>query len=270
LRLALTAQPLGTLVSEMTRALGQTSHQHLISSACTASTQALALAAEWIRQGKVKRCLIGGIEVLCDLTVQGFKCMQLLSPNIATPFAKNRPGINLSEGAAFVCVEKSGMNRPLAKLSGAAMTMDAYHMTSPHPEGKGCAQAMTLALRNSGLSPSQIDWIHCHGTGSHFNDLSEGLAIKSVFRDHTVPVASTKAVHGHMLAASGILESIICVQALQKQVLLRTPGLENIDPEIPVYHPSKAHEPSKLRHVMKTTLGFGGVNGALVFSEASL
>ncbi len=262
-------QPLGSLLNQVTARLGQTTHQQVLSTACTASTQALALATLWLKQGRVKRCLVGGVEVLCDLTVEGFKSLQLLAPTRSKPFSKHRNGINLSEGAAFVCLEKNiSAGQSLTQISGLGMSSDAFHMTSPHPEGRGSQQAILLALKSAQLKPQQIDWIHAHGTGSFYNDLSEGLAIQAVFGKDSPFVCSTKSIHGHALGASGMIETIICMQALENQVRLRTPGLTDPDPAIPVQHLPSAHQSYPLRHILKMTLGFGGANAALVFSRA--
>jgi 3-oxoacyl-[acyl-carrier-protein] synthase-1 len=260
-------QPLGELLTEITGALGSTRHQQVISSACTASTQAIALATLWLQQGKVRRCLVGGVEVLCDLTKEGFKSLQLLSTEIAKPFEAERRGINLSEGSAFICLEKNpAPGRALAQISGVGMSTDAHHMTSPHPEGLGSQTAIQSALRSAQLTGEDIDWIHTHGTGSFFNDLSEGLAIRAVFGEETPYICSTKSIHGHALGASGLIETIVCLQALKHQVLLRSPGLQEPDPQIPVRHSPQPVTATPLKHILKNTLGFGGANAAIIFS----
>ena len=260
-------QPLGSLLEALSQILGFRGRSLLISSACTAATQAIAIGCHWIRQGRVKRCFVGGTEILCDLTVQGFKSLQLLSEIPAAPFDKNRTGINLSEGAGFLCLEAEPGPHPLAVVSGSGLSTDSYHMTAPHPEGRGSLEAMQGALEMAGLQPSDISWVHAHGTGSQHNDLAEGNAIRQLFHGKMPWVSSTKWVHGHALGASGALETILCIEALKNKTILRTAGLKTPDPQIEVPHPSQ-HLHTNLNHILKNTLGFGGINASLVISKA--
>jgi 3-oxoacyl-(acyl-carrier-protein) synthase len=263
-------QSLGALLDSVSATLGAPGKRALITSACSAATQALALGAMWIRQGKVKRCLVGGVEILSALTVEGFKSLQLLSSGPARPFDQGRKGINLSEGAGFLVLEaeESRKNPALGFLSGFGLTTDAFHMTGPHPEGQGCFEAMSRAVDSSGLKASDISWVHAHGTGSDQNDLSEGRAIARFFDAHqpAPPVTSTKYSHGHALGASGALESILCIESLRRQVVLKSGGLEMQDERIPITVVRESG-PMRLNHILKNTLGFGGVNAALVFSR---
>lgn len=257
-------QLLGSLLEKISVKLDFTGPSMVVTSACSASTQAMAIAQSWINSGRVKRCLVGGSEVLCDLTVNGFSALQLLTKGECRPFDATRTGICLSEGAAFLCLEKSS-SQTLAWLSGSGMSQDSYHMTAPHPEGEGGLRALKRALEMAELTPQEISWIHAHGTGSVLNDLSEGLAFKQL--NSPAPVSSTKGVHGHSLGAVGALESVLVVQALREQTVLRTLGLNQPDEKIPVQHVQRT-EQFELKHVLKSTAGFGGNNAALVFSYA--
>jgi 3-oxoacyl-(acyl-carrier-protein) synthase len=263
-------QTLGSFLRDLRGQLGHTGPATLVSSSCAASTQALGLASLWLQTGRVRRCLVGGAEVLCDLTLEGFRCLQLLATNPSAPFDQRRGGIHLSEGAAFLCLESAPKVSPLAYISGFGCSTDAHHMTGPHPEGAGSFQAMTAALADAGLAPDQVDWIHAHGTGSQQNDLAEGMAIARLFGGASKGprVSSTKSVHGHALAASGAIETTLCVEALRQQVVVPTTGLENPDPRIDLRHVTQP-ERVGLRHVVKNTLGFGGSNAALVISSAA-
>lgn len=233
----------------------------LVSTACSASTQALILALLALRQGSVERCLVGGTELFCDLTRAGFKSLQLLSDEPAKPFDVNRNGINLSEGSAFICLEKNP-RAPLAELMGGGLMSENYHMTSPHPEGRGYFEAMKRALQDANLQPKQIQWIHAHGTGSPHNDLAEGLAIRRLFGEDGPWVSSSKAIHGHMLGASGVLETILCVQALRNQLIPGTMGIKNPDPKIPIKHLTQSQ--GGLELLLKNTAGFGGSNASII------
>jgi len=257
-------QPLMELNVELSRVFNHRGPSTVLTSACSASTQALALGAMWIKQKRVKRCLVAGVEVLCDLTAEGFRSLQLLSSEPATPFDQNRKGINLSEGAAFLCLESGAAG--LAALSGYGFSTDAFHMTGPHPEGHGSYRAMSQAVKTAGLAAQDIQWVHAHGTGSQANDLSEGLAISRLCGGHQPWVSSSKWLHGHSLAASGALESALVIRAMQEGLVLRTRGLQNPDERIPVRHPLR-DEKVPPGHVLKNTLGFGGANASLVFSH---
>ncbi len=267
-------QPLGTLLDSISDRLDFSGRSFITSTACTAATQALALGAEWISQRRVKRCLVVGTEVLCTLTLEGFKSLQLLSQQSAKPFDAERKGINLSEGSAALCLEgeSAGDNqktdlqqRALARISGLGLTTDSYHMTAPEPNGRGCRDAILLALNLSGLQPNDISWIHAHGTGSPHNDSAEGSAIFSVFGEDGPLVTSTKGIHGHSLGASGAVESVLCIEALKRNEILATYGLVNPDTAIKV-KVARTNQLKELRHILKLTLGFGGANAAIIFS----
>lgn len=264
------SQPLGSALDALKTDLAFDGRTLLVSSACSAATQALALGAMWIRQGRVKRVLVVGAEVLCNLTLAGFGSLQLLAAEGARPFDRDRQGINLSEGAGALCLESAAGARPLAFLSGYGLSTDGYHMTSPHPEGRGSYQAMRRAIDGAGVRPEEVSWVHAHGTGSKHNDASEGAALAHLFAEVSVPpyVTSTKRIHGHALGASGAIEGVLCVQALLNGKVLPTAGLANPDPDIRVRH---AAGPLSLpiRHVLKNTLGFGGTNASLVFSHSA-
>ncbi len=257
-------QPLSDLAIRVRHELGMSGPFSVVATACTASTQALAMASMWLKSGRCRRVLVGGVEVLCTLTVEGFRSLQLLAIAPARPFDRARSGINLSEGAAFMCVEPNS-SKFLARLSGFGFSTDGFHMTSPRPDGSGSARAMASALHAARVTPADIDWLHAHGTGSVHNDLSEGAAIRAIFAKTPVPVSSTKPVHGHVLGASGILECALVVKAMAENRVLGTRGLEELDPEVGI-HVLAADVEKPLRHVLKNTLGFGGANAALVLS----
>ena len=272
--LAFIHQPIGNLLDAICNQIEFTGRSFLTATACTAATQAIALGAAWIQQGRVQRCLVVGTEVLCTLTLEGFRSLQLLSPRPCQPFDRDRSGINLSEGSAALCLEAGpeARGRALAKIDGAGLTTDGYHMTAPEPGGNGCLEAIRIALNSSGLEPKDISWIHAHGTGSQHNDSSEGKAIAALFGTHpdAAPfVSSTKGIHGHALGASGAIETVLCLEALAHQIVLKTPGLTHPDPTIQVRH---AHEntPFKIDRILKLTLGFGGANATIIFSRPDL
>lgn len=261
--------PLGSLLTSLSQKIGFQGRTQLLTTACAAGVHAVATASHWIRTGRVKRCLVGGVEALCSLTVQGFKSLQLLSEQPCRPFDTGRTGINLSEGAAFLCLESDPRHTPLAEIRGGGFSLDAYHMTSPDPEGKGSQRALRQALAQAGISAREVDWVHAHGTGSLHNDIAESIAIATIFREaglNTPPVTSTKGTHGHFLGATGVIETALVVESLLRQEILPTTNFQSAGDkiEIPVVRNAKKTE---LRHVLKNVLGFSGSNGALVVSK---
>lgn len=261
-------QPLALTLNQIADALAFEGPRQLVTSACAASTQALAMADWWIRTGKVRRCLVGATELLCDLTIRGFESFQLLSSEPAKPFDRTRNGINLSEASAFICLEASSpASRVLCHLSGGGLGSDAYHMTSPEPSGRGSFSAMQRALKAAALQPSQIDWLYAHGTGSPHNDAAESAAIQALF-GRELAVSSTKAIHGHALAASGIMEAILAILAIGRSTILPTHNFVSAGDDVTVNVVASAIN-KPLKHVLKNTLGFGGSNASVIFSALS-
>lgn len=239
-----------------------------VASSCSASLQALALAALWIKNKKVKRCLVGSTEIHSKLTEVGFSSLRLLSKTIATPFDQNRKGINLGEASAFLCLEAADLNLENSGwgyISGFGLATDAFHPTAPHPQGKGSETALRNALAFSGMKATDIDWIYSHGTGSVANDASESMALEKVF-GNKIPVTSTKPIHGHTLATSGALESVLGLMAMQRNLVLPTSNLDQQDSAIKLLIPQMPLE-KKVNSFIKNSLGFGGINAAVIFSK---
>lgn len=258
--------PLGTLLEQLANSLNFRGHRQLVTSACAAGIHAITIAAEWVRSGRVDRCLVGGTERLCQLVREGFDSLKLLTRDRCRPFDLRRSGINLAEGAAFLLLDSKPNSRTLGRIGGSGASLDSHHMTAPHPEGEGSLSAMKEALEKSGLSPSDVDWIHAHGTGSRQNDQSESIAIGRLFDGHpTPPVTSTKGAHGHFLAATGIVEVQLVLESIRRGRILGTTGFSDVDPELVLQVQRESKELS-IRHVLKNILGFGGSNGALVVS----
>lgn len=266
-------EPLGSFIDSICDEFEFNGRRLLVTTACSASTQALGLAHNWISSGKVKRCLVGATEVLSTLTTEGFKSFQLVSPSLSKPFDQDRNGINLSEGSAFICMESecSSTKAPLASIAGGGYTCDAHHMTAPHPEGDGCARAIQAALKQAKIAPSDISWIHAHGTGSQHNDVAESNAISKIFGDSAPIVSSTKSIHGHALAASGVIETTICIQAIKNNLALRTSGLNIQDQKIyvPLIRENEDNRKIEIDYILKTTLGFGGANAAIIIGKVA-
>ena len=239
----------------------------VVASSCSASSQALALAALWLHSGQVKRCIVGSTEILSELTTSGFDSLRLLSKSVCRPFDKNRNGIHLGEAGAFIALESPDSDKTsLANLSGFAMTSDAYHATSPHPTGDGSGRSIQQALKTANITADQIDWFYAHGTGSAANDAAEAMAVQNNFT-HSPFVSSSKSIHGHTLATSGLLETILCVEALREQKVIPNKCIIETDPNFEI---NLITQPKKIDYILKNSLGFGGINCSLIFSRADL
>lgn len=250
-------------------------------SACASGAHAIGEATRAIRLGELDACLTGGTEsTVTGLGIAGFSQMRALStrndePEKASrPWDRDRDGFVMGEGAAMLFLEEyeSAKKRGapiLAEVLGYGTTADAYHMTSPSPEGEGAQRSMRMALRNAGLEPSDIGYINAHATSTGVGDINELLAVRHVFGEHAtkdLAVSSTKSMTGHLLGAAGALESVVCIQALTTGVLPPTINLDQPIEEAEglnlVAH--KAQE-KKLTAVMNNSFGFGGTNATVVF-----
>ena len=254
---------------------------YCITSACASGVHAIGEAYHYIRFGLMDAMIAGGSEsTVTPLAIAGFGNMRALStrndaPEKASrPWDKDRDGFVLGEGCGIFILEslehaqKRGANI-LCEVTGYGASSDAYHITSPDPEGKGFVAAMSMALRDSGLNPEQINYLNAHGTSTPMGDPLESNAVKTVFKNHAkkIWVSSTKSMTGHLLGAAGAVESAMCVQTLLTQRVAPTINLENPSPDCDLdYVPNKARE-GRIDHVMNNSFGFGGTNGCLVFSK---
>ena len=250
-----------------------------IVSACASGTHTIGEAYRNIKHGYNDVIMAGGAEsVLAPVSFSGFANMTAMNtttdPDRASiPFDVDRNGFILGEGAGFLILEelehaKARGAKIYGEIAGYGATSDAYHITSPDPEGKGAAKAIQMALDDAGIKPEDVDYINAHGTGTPYNDAFETIAIKKVFGDDTkVPVSSTKSMTGHLLGAAGGLEAVICAKAIVEGFIPPTVGLQNQDPELDLdYVPNTGRE-ADLEYVLSNSLGFGGHNGTLLMKK---
>lgn len=252
-------------------------------SACASGAHALGEATRAIRLGELDACLTGGAEgCVTGLGIAGFAQMRALSTRNDAPEAASRPwdadrdGFVMGEGAGMLLLEefeaakKRGANI-LAEVVGYGTTADAYHMTSPSPEGEGAQRSMRMALNNAKLSPHQIGYVNAHATSTGVGDINELLAMRAVFGPHAtegLAVSSTKSMTGHLLGAAGSLESVLCVRALQTGVLPPTRNLDHpIDEANGMNLVPKVAQEKPLKAVMNNSFGFGGTNATLIFAS---
>ncbi len=262
----------GTCTKQAAAHFGITAYATTISTACSSAANAVAMGARLIRQGKLKRVIVGGTDALCRFTANGFNSLMILDTEWCKPFSANRAGLNLGEAAAYLVLE----SREDAEARGAeihglvtgwANTNDAYHQTASSPDGNGAFMAMTQALEKAGLNPSDISYINAHGTGTQNNDQSESIAIHRVFGAQKPPISSTKAYTGHTLAAAGAIEAVYSVLALKENRLF--PNLNYQDPIVENdWKPQLEVQDADIKHVLSNSFGFGGNNSTLIFSKA--
>lgn len=243
-----------------------------ISTACTSSANAIVLGSRWIEEGRCQRVLAGGCDDLCSTTISGFRSLLLTGPEHCRPFGKDRPGMTLGEGAAFLLLESQekviAEGRPyIAEIIGYGLSADAYHMTAPRDNGEGAVKAMQAALNKGHLKNSDISWINAHGTGTELNDKAESAAISHLFAD-TVPVSSNKGLFGHTLGAAGALEAVVCCLALRNKWV--PPNYQNNEaaPDCPISLVGKrGMKLEQISFVLSNSFGFGGSNCALIFGK---
>jgi len=251
--------------------------------ACAASSQAVGEAVELIRRGDADAMLSGGTHsMIHPFGVTGFNLLTALStrndePQRASrPFDRDRDGFVLGEGAAMVVLEERehaqarGANI-YGEILGYGSTADAYRITDAHPEGRGAATCIRMALADANCSVDQIDYINAHGTSTSVNDKVETLAIKTVFgpRAYEVPVSSTKSMLGHLIAAAGASELIICLMAIRDQIVPPTINYETPDPNCDLdYVPNEARE-TRCRIALSNSFGFGGQNICLIVGRSA-
>jgi 3-oxoacyl-[acyl-carrier-protein] synthase-1 len=257
-----------SLSAFMRRALNLAGPAVVISSACSSSAKVFASARRAIAAGLVDAAVVGGVDSLCLTTLYGFHSLQLVARAPCRPFDAARDGISIGEAAAFALLERPPAS-PAADtvlLLGTGETSDAYHMSSPHPEGRGARTAMEQALAAARLSAADIDYLNLHGTGTPGNDAAEANAATAVLGTE-VPASSTKGATGHTLGAAGALEAVICALALRHGLMPGGVNTRDLDPQLKVNY-LRDNRRARLKAVMSNSFGFGGSNCSLIFGRA--
>ena len=235
--------------------------------ACSSGTDAIGLGAAWIRAGLCDLALVGGADELCRTTYNGFASLMITDSEPCKPFSARRRGLNLGEGAGILVLESAALlaernKRPRGYLLGYGSAGDAYHLTAPHPEGKGLRRALAEALANAGVKTGDLAFINAHGTGTPDNDRTESRVLAELFPN--LPFVATKGYTGHTLGAAGAIEAALTLASLEQQQLPGTAGLDAPDPELPA-HPVAATTPISGSLALSQSLAFGGNNAAVLF-----
>ncbi len=238
---------------------------YVVSTACSSSGKVAASAARLIRAGLADAVLIGGIDSLTRMTIQGFHSLGILSSTPCRPFGAERDGINIGEGAALLLIEREAA-APGAMLLGVGESADAYRMSSPEPTGRGAREAMERALAQAGLAAEALDHVNAHGTATPLNDSAEALAIEGLL-GRRVPVSSTKGYTGHLLGAAGATEMLFAIHAIRTGRLPATLGAQPLDPAVTI-DVVTAPRTARVRTVLSNSFAFGGSNVAVVVGAA--
>lgn len=256
-----------------------------LQTACASSTDALGLALDQIRSGRVDMCIAGGTEsAVTGFGIGSFSVLKTLASSYndcpekaSRPFDKDREGFVMGEGSAILILEeyehaKARGAKIYCEFLGYGGSSDAYHITSPDPDGNGGALAVKLALEDAGIKPEEIQYYNAHGTSTSINDSAETAMLKKSLGDHAykIKVSSTKSMTGHCLGAAGALEAMICIKAMEDNIYPPTINLDNPDLEHGCdldYVPNKAQKAENLNCVASGSLGFGGHNGVVIFKK---
>jgi 3-oxoacyl-[acyl-carrier-protein] synthase-1 len=258
-----------SVVDFVRRLFGITGPAVTVCTACSSSAKVFGTAQRMIALGMIDAAIVGGVDSLCLTTLYGFHSLQLTSSQPCRPFDAERNGLSIGEAAAFALLERAGSDRGGAsiRLLGVGESSDAYHMSSPHPEGLGARSAMQAALSVASVAPSQVDYINLHGTGTPSNDSAEDRAVTALFGSST-PCSSTKGATGHALGAAGALEAVICAQALQTGLLPGGVNTQRQDPQLTLNYVTQNRR-IRMRHVLSNSFGFGGANCSLLLGRVA-
>lgn len=257
---------------------------YAVTTACSSGTDAIGSAYRLLKDGVMDIMITGGVEAcITKLAIMGFSVIQALTTDFndeperaSRPFDAKRSGFLIGEGAGILTIEtldhaKARGAKIYAEIVGNGIMCDAQHLTAPHTEGRGAIQAMKMALREAGIQPEDVDYVNAHGTSTPINDPFETKAVKAVFGDHAykLKMSSTKSMTGHCIGATGGIEALACVKAIETGVVPPTINQEESDPDCDLdYVPNKAVE-MDVNVAMSNTFGFGGHNGVLVMKKFS-
>jgi 3-oxoacyl-[acyl-carrier-protein] synthase I len=257
----------GSLALYLRERLGVSGPSFVVSCACASTAKAFGSAARMIEAGLCDAAVVGGADTLCLTTLYGFHALALNAPGPCRPFDSARDGISIGEAAGFAILERPRAHAVAddVMLLGVGESNDAYHMSSPHPEGIGARLAMERALSAADLLPSDIDYINLHGTATRVGDMAEDLAVSSLFGNDT-PCSSTKGQTGHTLGAAGIVEAINSVLAIRHGLLPGSAHTESVDPTFRSRY-QLTSEPARIDTVLSNSFGFGGGNCSLIFGR---
>jgi 3-oxoacyl-[acyl-carrier-protein] synthase-1 len=260
-------QEIGAPAPFLARHLRLEGPAYTVSTACTSSAKAFVSARNLLATGICDAVIVGGVDTLCRLTLNGFTALESTSPELCQPLSVNRRGINIGEGAAVFLMTREPAT---VEFLGAGESSDAHHISAPHPDGLGAEAAMRAALADAGLNSSDIDYLNLHATATQKNDEMESRAVARVF-PHGVPVSGTKPLTGHTLGAAGATELAFCWLALQHGLLPPHVWDQAPDPALPLLQTvsiGAGFEKTQGRTCLSNSFAFGGNNASLIIGDA--
>jgi len=243
-----------------------------ISTACSSAANAVMFGARLIKNNILDRVVVGGVDALTKFTINGFNTLMILDRTPCRPFDETRSGLNIGEGAAYIVIESertalAAGKKILATLIGYGNACDAFHQTASSPEGTGPRLAMLKAMEMANVKPEDIDYINAHGTGTPNNDLSEGIAIQSIFKDALPLLSSTKQFTGHTLGAAGAIEAVISILAINNNLIFPNLNFSTPMKELTLKPVTELIKEKEVNKVLSNSFGFGGNNTTLIFSK---
>jgi len=258
----------------------------VISTACSSSAKVFAVAQRWLNAGLVDAVVVGGVDTLCLTTVHGFNSLGLVSQNVCKPLDESRDGINIGEAGGFALLAAENYfdetSESSVQVVGVGESSDAYHISTPHPEGQGAQLAMKAAMKQANISIDEIGYMNLHGTATPSNDLSEVSGVSHLISADTQAwMSSTKGFTGHTLGAAGITEVIFCQWTLEEQIVPANLNLESFDPllaskltqsklNVPIETQRLNAEQPPIHYAMSNSFGFGGNNATVILKRGAL
>ncbi|PWW04649.1 beta-ketoacyl-[acyl-carrier-protein] synthase family protein [Mangrovibacter plantisponsor] len=260
-------QELGDPSRFLSKWLGTTGPAFTLSTACSSSARAIISGQRLLAAGLADIAIVGGADTLSRMPVNGFHSLESLSPTLCQPFSRDRSGITIGEGAALMVLTKTPQD---LALLGVGESSDAWHISAPHPEGKGAIQAIQQALDNAGLSANEIGYINLHGTATRLNDQIESRVVHDLFGDK-IPCSSTKHLTGHTLGAAGITEAALSALILRQRLPLPAQNftLSPLDPELPPCGILRQSQPLVRPIILSNSFAFGGNNASIILGRTS-
>jgi 3-oxoacyl-[acyl-carrier-protein] synthase II len=272
----ITRYPCHVVPGHVAKELGLAGEAMMIPTACAAGNYAIAHASDLLRARKTDFMLAGGADSFSRITYTGFARLGAIAPEVCQPFDRNRKGMVPGEGAALLLLELK--ERAIARgariyceIAGYGLSCDAHHMTAAHPQGEGAARAMNMALKNSGLSASDVDYISAHGTGTPTNDRLETIAVKKTFGRlaYKIPISSIKSMLGHTMGAASAIEAAACALAITHGRIPPTMHWANQDPECDLDYVPNISRTRSVTVAMNNAYAFGGNNSSLILTASA-
>lgn len=264
------------LSAEVAKRFGFHGSSMTLANACAAGNYSVGLAFDRIRTGRAPVILAGGADPFSRTCYTIFHRLNASSASTCRPFDKDRDGMVVGEGAAMLVMEEyehaiARGAKIYAEVKGYGLTCDAHHATAPHPEGEGAISAMRQAMSQAGLASNDIDYVSAHGTGTPANDVSEAIALHSVFGERlkSVPVSSVKSMLGHCMGAASAIEAVVCALAIERQTLPPTMNTKHLDPAFPVsFDVISGHRRElEVSNILSNAFAFGGNVSSVIFSK---